>query len=175
MTSQNAQPYRYLIVIASIIIPALVAILYFMPKSSQIGEEVMFLPKLNAILNGTTSVLLILALIAIKNKKIELHRNLMFAAIILSVLFLLSYVTYHTLAESTHFGGEGTIKYIYYFILLSHILLAVIIVPLVLISFTRALSGKFDKHKKIARITLPLWLYVTITGVIVYLMISPYY
>lgn len=175
MTSQNAQPYKYLIIVASIIIPVLVAILYFMPKSSQIGEEVMFLPKLNAILNGTTSVLLVLALLAIKNKKIELHRNLMFAAIILSVLFLLSYVTYHTLAESTHFGGEGTIKYVYYFILLSHILLAVIIVPLVLISFTRALSGKFDKHKKIARITLPLWLYVTVTGVIVYLMISPYY
>jgi putative membrane protein len=99
----------------------------------------------------------------------------MTTAIVLSVLFLLSYVTYHAASESTKFGGEGAIKSIYYFILLSHILLAIVIVPLVLISYVRALSEKFDKHRKIARYTLPLWLYVTITGVIVYLMISPYY
>jgi len=90
-------------------------------------------------------------------------------------LFLLSYVTYHSLTESTEFGGEGATKTIYLIILLTHILLAIAIVPLVLISFSRALSEKFDKHKKIARITLPLWLYVTVTGVVVYLMISPYY
>ncbi len=175
MSEKTKNPYRALTIGSSVLIPIAVAILYFMPKGDSVSEEIMFLPKLNAILNGTTSVLLVAAFFAIKNKNIELHRKLMFSAIILSVLFLLSYVTYHALAESTHFGGEGTIKYVYFFILLSHILLAIIIVPLVLVSFTRALSEKFDKHKKIARITLPLWLYVTVTGVIVYLMISPYY
>lgn len=175
MSLDSKNPFKYLNIGASILIPIAVAILFFIPKGSVVSEEVMFLPKLNAVLNGITSILLVAAFFAIKNKKVELHRSLMFGAITLSVLFLVSYVTYHALAESTHFGGEGTIKYIYFFILLSHILLAVIIVPLVLVSFTRALSQKFDKHKKIARITLPLWLYVTVTGVIVYIMISPYY
>ena len=164
-----------LVILVSILIPVIVTILYYLPKDDAVIEEVMLLPKLNAFLNSITSLLLIGGFIAIKNKKIELHRKFMFTAIILSVLFLLSYVTYHSIAESTPFGGEGAIRSIYYFILLSHILLAIVIVPLVLVSFPRALSERFDKHRKIARITLPLWLYVTITGVIVYLMISPYY
>jgi putative membrane protein len=163
-----------LIIGASIVIPLAVAFLYFAPKLD-LGFDITFLPKLNAIINGTTSMVLILAFVAIKNKNITLHKRLMTSAIILSVLFLLSYVTYHAASESTKFGGEGAIKSIYYFILISHILLAIVIVPLVLISYVRALSEKFDKHRKIARYTLPLWLYVTITGVIVYLMISPYY
>jgi putative membrane protein len=175
MSEEKSNPFRSLIVVASTLIPIAVAALYFLPKSENVISEVLFLPKLNALLNTATSLLLIIAFWAIKNKKIELHRSLMFGAIVLSTIFLLSYVTYHSIAESTPFGGEGIIRYVYFFILLSHILLAIVIVPLVLISFTRALSEKFDKHKKIARITLPLWLYVTITGVIVYLMISPYY
>ena len=99
----------------------------------------------------------------------------MLTALILSVLFSISYLTYHSIAESTVYGGVGLMKTIYYIILISHILLAIVIVPLVLITFSRALTQRFDKHRKIARITLPLWLYVTITGVLVYLMISPYY
>ena len=108
-------------------------------------------------------------------KKFDLHKKLMLSAVGVSVLFLLSYVTYHATSESTVFGGEGAIRVVYLFILLTHIVLAIAIVPLVLVTLSRALSQKFDKHKKIARWTLPLWLYVTITGVIVYFMIAPYY
>ena len=166
---------KVLVIVISILIPIVVAALYLLPKNNMADEEIMILPKINAFLNSLTSILLIGGFVAIKNKRIELHRKFMFSAIVLSVLFLLSYVAYHSIAESTPYGGEGMVRSIYYFILLSHILLAIVIVPLVLISFTRALSERFDKHRKIARITLPLWLYVTVTGVIVYLMISPYY
>ena len=166
---------RTIITILSILIPIIVAILYFMPKNIEVGEEIYLLPAANAWINATTSLILILAYTAIRKGKKELHKKLMLAALSLSVLFLLSYVSYHSLAESTPYGGEGWIRSVYYFILLSHILLAIIIVPLVLLSFSRALQQNFEKHKKIARITLPLWLYVTLTGVIVYLMISPYY
>ena len=171
----NSPNTKKLIVGLSIVVPLLVAILYLLPKNFTVGEEVYFLPMLNAFLNGTTSILLVAGFIAIKNGKKETHKRIMLAALVLSILFLLSYVTYHALTESTPFGGEGMIKAIYLVILLTHIVLAIAIVPLVLISFSRALSAKFDKHKKIARITLPLWLYVTVTGVVVYLMISPYY
>jgi putative membrane protein len=118
---------------------------------------------------------LITAFIAIRKRNIKLHRNLMLTALGLSLLFLLSYVTYHSLTESTPYGGEGALRTLYFVILISHILLAIAIVPLVLITFVQALAERFDKHKKIARITLPIWLYVTITGVIVYWMIEPYY
>ena len=166
---------RTMIIIVSIAIPIVVAILYLIPKNFDVGEEIYILPKLNALINGTTSFILILAYAAIRKGNRERHKQLMITALILSVLFLLSYVSYHSLAESTHYGGEGWMKPLYFFILITHIILAAGIVPLVLISFSRALSEKYDKHKKIARITLPLWLYVTLTGVIVYLMISPYY
>lgn len=166
---------KKIVIAVSALIPIVVAILYVIPQPTEVGSWVLVLPKLNAFLNGTTSILLIAAFWAIKNRNINLHRNLMLTALGLSVLFLLSYVTYHTLTESTPYGGEGVMKTIYLFILLTHIVLAIAIVPLVMISFVRALSERFDKHKKIARITLPIWLYVTITGVVVYLMISPYY
>lgn len=166
---------RSIILILSIVVPILVAILYMLPKNFEVGEEVYYLPLLNAILNGTTFIVLLLAFNAIRKRNIQLHKKLMLTALILSVIFLLSYVTYHALTESTSYGGEGIIKTVYLFILLSHILLAIAIVPLVLISFSRALTERFDKHKKIARITLPIWLYVTLTGVIVYIMIAPYY
>lgn len=166
---------RLIILVFSILIPIVVAVLYFLPKNFEVGEQVYYLPAANAFINGLTSLVLVLAYYAIRNGQKKLHRNLMLTALGLSVLFLLSYVTYHSLTESTAFGGEGWIKSVYYFILISHILLAIAIVPLVLITFSRALAEKFDKHKKIARITLPLWLYVTLTGVIVYLMIFPYY
>jgi putative membrane protein len=166
---------RRLITVLSVLIPIVVAVLFFLPKNFEVGEEVYYLPAFNAVINGLTSIILVLAYAAIRKGDRSLHKKLMLTALGLSVVFLLSYVTYHSLTESTPFGGEGWIKSVYYFILISHILLAIAIVPLVLISFSRALAEKYDKHKKIARITLPLWLYVTLTGVIVYLMISPYY
>ena len=99
----------------------------------------------------------------------------MTTAIGLSVVFLIMYVAYHMTADSTKFGGEGFVRYVYFFLLISHILLSIAVIPLVLITYVRALAERFDRHKKIARITFPIWLYVAVTGVIVYLMISPYY
>lgn len=171
MKSEN--PYKSLIVFISIVLPVAVAVLYVLPKTETTLFS--FLPLLNAIINGTTFLILIAALVAIKNKNIVLHKRLMWTALVLSVVFLLSYVLYHATTPSTSFGGEGTIKYIYFFILLTHILLSAVVVPLVLLTLVRALSEKFDQHRKIAKITLPIWLYVTLTGVLVYLMISPYY
>lgn len=167
--------FRPLIIIISIALPLVVALLYLIPKNPELGKELDFLPGLNAIINATTTFVLIAAFAAIRKKNIILHKRLMLTALGLSLLFLASYVLYHSTHESTSFGGEGVVKYIYYFTLISHILLAAVIAPLVLITLVRALSKKFDKHKKIARWTLPIWLYVTITGVIVYLMIRPYY
>lgn len=175
MDTVKNKSFKPLIIIASVLIPVAVAVLYLMPKSWEVGDEVLFLPKLNAIINGLTTLVLIAGLVAIKNKNVILHKRLMLSALVLSVIFLLSYVTYHTLTESTPYGGEGMMKNVYFFILITHIILAIAIVPMVLITFVRALSEKFDKHRKIARITLPIWLYVTITGVVVYLMISSYY
>lgn len=163
-----------LIVIVSIVIPLAVAVLFFAPKAD-LGGRITILPAINAVINGLTAIVLILAFLAIKKKDIDRHKKLMYAAFFLSVLFLILYIGYHATAEPAIFGGVGIIRNVYYFILLSHIILAAVIVPLVLITYSRALTEKFDKHRKIARWTLPLWLYVSITGVIVYLMIAPYY
>lgn len=138
-------------------------------------EPLSFLPPIYATINGITAVLLIFAVVAIKNGNRGLHEKLNTAAIVCSVLFLVMYVAYHMTSDSTPFGGEGIIKYVYYFILISHIILSIAVIPFVLITFMRARLGKFPEHKKIAKITFPLWLYVAITGVVVYLMISPYY
>ncbi|WP_306353446.1 DUF420 domain-containing protein [Flavobacterium sp. '19STA2R22 D10 B1'] len=177
MENSLEKKYNKWIVILSVVIPVVVAIL-FKVKLNDFGFDVKplsFLPPIYATTNGITAVLLIAALWAIKNGKRKLHENLMKTAIGLSVAFLVMYVAYHMTSESTVFGGVGTIRYIYIFILLTHIVLSVVIIPLVLITFVRALSERFDKHRKIARITFPLWLYVAITGVVVYIMISPYY
>jgi putative membrane protein len=166
---------KRVLLVVSILIPLVVAVLYLIPKNFEVGEGILILPKLNAVINGITFLVLIGAFISILRRNVVLHKRLMLSALILSVLFLLSYVTYHSLTESTPYGGIGVLRTIYFIILITHILLAIAIVPLVLITFSRALSERFDKHKKIARITLPIWLYVTFTGVVVYLMISPYY
>ncbi|MDR6966470.1 putative membrane protein [Flavobacterium arsenatis] len=169
--------YRKWIIILSIAIPLVVALLFGV-KLKDFGynvEPLSFLPPIYATINGITAVLLVTAVWAIKNGKRQLHENLMKTAIACSVAFLGMYVAYHMTADSTKFGGEGAIKYIYYFILLTHIVLSVIIIPFVLITYVRALAERFDKHRKLARITYPMWLYVAVTGVIVYLMISPYY
>jgi putative membrane protein len=167
--------YNKLIYIVAGVLASAVGLIYITPKFAVESGALDFLPALNATINGLVSVLLVIGVMLIKNGKRKAHQAAMTSSIALSALFLVSYVLYHTTHESTAFGGEGVIRYVYFFILLTHIVLAIVIVPLVLISFSRALSEQFDKHKKIARITFPIWLYVSVTGVIVYFMISPYY
>jgi putative membrane protein len=133
------------------------------------------LPLLHAIINGTCAVLLVLSLRAIKAKNIARHKALNITTFGLSALFLISYVVYHFFVPETTFGGEGIIRYVYYIILTTHIILAAVVLPLILLSFWYALNQKIDKHRKIVRFTFPIWLYVAVTGVIVYLIISPYY
>ncbi|MBQ0735172.1 DUF420 domain-containing protein [Aquimarina celericrescens] len=171
------QKYNKWIIVLSIAIPLVVAALFGV-NLRKLGfnvEPLTFLPPIYASVNGLTALILLVALWAIKNKKIKLHEGLMKTAILCSVLFLIMYVAYHMTSDSTKFGGEGAIRYLYYFILITHIVLSVVVIPFVLVTYVRALSQRFDKHKKIARITFPIWLYVAITGVIVYIMISPYY
>jgi putative membrane protein len=171
------QKYNKWIVLLSIAIPLAVAVL-FKVKLKDFGFDVTplsFLPPIYATVNGITAVLLVAAVLAIKKGNRKRHELLMKTAIGCSVAFLVMYVAYHMTAESTKYGGEGVLKYVYFFILITHIFLSIAIIPLVLITYVRALASKFDKHKKIAKITFPIWLYVAVTGVIVYLMISPYY
>nr|WP_314897658.1 DUF420 domain-containing protein [uncultured Flavobacterium sp.] len=171
------QKFSKFIIIVSIVIPVVVAILFGV-KLKDFGynvEPLSFLPPIYATINGMTALVLIAAVLAIKNGKRILHERLMTSAIVLSVAFLVMYVAYHMTADSTKFDGEGTIRYVYFFILITHIILSIAIIPMVLITYVRALSQKFDTHKKIAKITFPIWLYVAVTGVVVYLMISPYY
>lgn len=171
------QKFNKYILLVSIVIPVVVALL-FSVKLKDFGINVTplsFLPPIYATINGITAVLLVAAVLAIKNGNRRLHERLMKTAIALSLLFLVMYVAYHMTSEATKFGGEGIIRPVYFFILISHIILSIAVIPLVLITYVRALANKFDRHKKIAKITFPIWLYVAITGVIVYLMIAPYY
>jgi putative membrane protein len=174
--NRNGKNYTPVIVILSILINLIVATLFFMPKvQADTGFDLTVLPLLNAVLNSFTFVFLIAALTMIKKKNIKLHRRFILAAFTTTAIFLISYLTYHGLAESTHYGGDGMLKYIYFFILLTHILLAIVIVPLALITLVRGLNMQVEKHRKIARWAMPIWLYVSLTGVLVYLLISPYY
>ena len=169
--------YNKWIVVLAILIPIIVAILSRI-KLQDFGIEVeplTFLPPIYATINAITAVILVSALIAIRQKKIQLHKKLMQTAIVLSVTFLVMYVAYHMTSDSTKFGGEGFIKYAYLFILITHILLSIVVIPFVLITYVRAITNNIERHKKIAKITFPLWLYVAVTGVLVYIMISPYY
>ena len=169
---------KYLMVIGvlSVLIPLAVAVLLFMPqKAVGLGDWVYFLPHLNAIINTATAVLLLSGVYFVKRKQINYHKVCMLSAFTLGTLFLISYITYHSAAESTHFEGVGTIRNIYFTLLLSHIFMAAIVVPFVLLAVYYALTDKIGLHKKIVKFTFPIWLYVSITGVIVYLMISPYY
>ncbi len=173
MTEKIAKKkYNILIIVLSIAIPAVVALLFQIKLDYELP---IFLPPVYATINGLTAIILLIAVWAIKNKKRELHEKLMKTAIIFSIIFLIMYMAYHVTSDSTSYGGEGIIKYIYLFVLLTHILLSVIVIPFVLITYVRAITNDFEKHKKIAKFTFPLWLYVAISGVVVYLMISPYY
>ncbi len=164
--------YNKLIVALSIIIPVAVAILFGVKIDVELP---VFLPPIYAGINALTAFVLVMAFVAIQKKKIKLHERLIKFAIVLSVLFLLMYIAYHMTSDSTKFGGEGITKYLYYFILITHILLSILVIPFVLITYVRAITNNIEKHKKIAKITFPLWLYVAITGVVVFIMISPYY
>ncbi|PKP24644.1 MAG: DUF420 domain-containing protein [Bacteroidetes bacterium HGW-Bacteroidetes-2] len=171
LTTQNK--YNKWIIALSVLIPVAVAILFTVkiPGVERLG----FLPPIYATINGLTAIILVLAVLQIKKGNKKKHEILMKTAIALSVLFLVMYIAYHMTSDSTPYRGEGSIRILYYFILISHILLSILVIPLVLITYVRALSKRFDKHKKIAKITFPIWLYVAVTGVIVYIMISPYY
>lgn len=169
----NNKKYTIWIWILSIAIPLAVFALFSVkiPGVERLG----FLPPIYASINALTAILLVLGVVQIRKGNRKVHERLMKTAIALSVTFLVLYMAYHMTSDSTKFGGEGILKYIYYFVLPTHILLSVIVIPFVLITYVRAISGQFYKHRKIARITYPLWLYVAVSGVVVYLMISPYY
>ena len=164
---------KKLITIVSIAVPVVVAILFGVRLPNV--EPLSFLPPIYASINGLTALLLLVALWSIKAKKITLHQNIMKTCIALSLSFLLMYVAYHMTSDSTPFGGEGIIRTVYFSLLVSHILLSIIIIPLVLHTYLRAYLKDFQGHKKLARITFPIWFYVAVTGLVVYLMISPYY
>ena len=168
----NTKKYNKWIVLLSVAIPIVVAALFSVKIEAKLP---VFLPPIYASLNAFTSILLVVAIWAVKNQKIKLHKLLMKSAIVCSVLFLLLYVLYHITSDSTKFGGEGILKTVYFFILISHILLSIAVIPFVLITFVRGITNQIELHKKIAKITFPLWLYVTISGVLVYVLIAPYY
>ena len=165
--------FNTMITIVSIVVPVVVAVLFTvkLPNVERLG----FLPPIYASINGLTAVLLIIALWAILNGKRRLHQSLMTSNIVLSVLFLLMYIAYHMTSESTSYGGEGALRTVYFGILISHILLSIVIIPLVLKTYTFAYLKQFERHRKWAKVTFPIWLYVAVTGVVVYFMISPYY
>ena len=169
---------RYKIILGTlgVVVPLLVAVLFSFPQQFRIsGLDVKFLPAVNAVLNSLTAVCLVAGYYFIRQKQVLRHRAMMGTAFALGGLFLLSYVADHSQVEGTKFGGEGLVRTLYFFLLLTHIALATVTVALVLFTLYFALTGQYTKHKAIARWTFPVWLYVSVTGVIVYLMISPYY
>ncbi|RTL57609.1 MAG: DUF420 domain-containing protein [Sphingobacteriales bacterium] len=172
---KNDKQAKLLILVVSFVVFAAVVALGKIKLDVDLGFNPHFFAKLNAILNSTVAFLLVAALAAVKQRKFLWHKRLMLVAIILSVLFLISYICHHLFTGDTKFGGEGTIRYIYFFILITHIFLAAIILPFILFTAYRALIAEWPAHKKLARITWPIWFYVAITGVVVYLLISPYY
>ena len=161
------------IIIISIAIPLAVAALFSIRIEGV--ERLWFLPPIYSTMNGLTAVLLVAALIAIKKGQRLTHQRLMKVCIVFSVIFLVLYIAYHTTSDSTPYGGEGFIRYIYYFILISHIILSIGLIPMVLLTYSKTLYNDFKAHKKLARYTFPVWLYVAVTGVVIYVMISPYY
>ena len=192
----NYRLYNILIWIISIVVPLLVALLLFakwdydklifdlripnyepivIMENLPIAKPLTFLPPIYATINGLTALILVVAVYYIKKGKRKIHENLIKVCIALSLSFLVMYIAYHLTSDPTSFGGSGAIAYLYFFILITHILLSIVVIPLVLISYLKASQSDFAAHRKIAKITFPIWLYVAVTGVIVYLMISPYY
>ena len=166
------EPYSKLIIAVSILIPVAIAVLFGVKIP---GYDLSFLPPIYATINGITAILLVTAVVAIKRKNRAVHERLIKICLILSATFLVLYVLYHMTSDSTPYGGDGPLRYVYFIILITHILLSVGVIPMVLFTYLRARRGEFSRHRAIAKYTFPLWLYVAVTGVIVYLMISPYY
>lgn len=176
MRPGNESTIRLWITIISIAVPVVVAILLFMPAKLDVASDwVYFLPHLNAVINSAATIALIAGLVFIKQNNISMHRTAMSTAFGLGAIFLVSYVIYHASAESTSFGGEGTIRTVYFFILISHIILAAVALFPILFAYYYGYTDQRAKHKKVVRFAYPIWLYVTVSGVVVYLMISPYY
>lgn len=169
---EQEEPYRRVITGLSIAIPVLVAILFRVRIE---GYDFSYLPPIYATINGLTGVLLLTSFWAIKNKRRQLHERINRFCILLSSMFLIMYVLYHMTSEPTVYGGEGPLRIFYFIILISHIILSVAVVPLILFTFSRALAGNFDRHRRLAKFAFPIWLYVAFSGVMVYLLISPYY
>ena len=161
-------PYNKLVIAVSILIPLVVALLFGVKIP---GYDFSFLPPIYATINGITAVLLVAAVVAIKRKKRTVHERLMKTKLILSATFLVLYVLYHMRSDSTPYGGVGPVRYVYFFILVTHILLSIGVIPMVLFTYVRAWRGDFSRHRALAKYTFPLWLHVAVTGVIVYLMI----
>ena len=172
---KNDKRASLLIIIFSVIVFVAVVFLSRIKVDVSLPFNVHAFAKINAILNSAVSFLLLVGLMSVKRGRYQLHRKVMMSAMVLSLLFLVSYICHHLFSESTSYGGEGTIRYVYYFILITHILLAAIILPFILYTSYRALVAEWPAHRKLAKITWPIWFYVSVTGVVVYLMISPYY
>ena len=170
---EQPEPHRKLIIGLSIVIPLAVAILFSVPPIP--GYDLSFLPPIYALCNGITAILLVASYWAIKNKKKNLHEAFNKTCITLSTAFLVMYILYHVTSKPTPYGGQGAMRSLYFFVLISHIVLSVVVIPFVLFTFSRALAGNFERHRRLAKFTFPIWLYVAVTGVIVYLMISPFY
>ncbi|MDG1821928.1 MAG: DUF420 domain-containing protein [Flavobacteriaceae bacterium] len=173
MNTKSLKTYNAIIVAVSIVIPIVVAILFTIriPNTASLS----MLPPIYATINGITAILLIVAVLQIKRGNRKVHERLMKVNIFLSLLFLLMYIAYHLTSDSTPFGGEGLLRYAYFFILITHIVLSIALIPLVLFTYKHAALRNFEAHKRLSRITFPIWLYVAVTGVVVYLMIAPYY
>ena len=192
----NSKLYNTLIWVISVVVPLVVALLLFakwdydklifdlripnyepivIMENLPIAKPLTSLPPIYATINGLTALILVVAVYYIKKGKRKIHENLIKVCIALSLSFLVMYIAYHLTSDPTSFGGSGAIAYVYFFILITHILLSIVVIPLVLISYLKASQSDFAAHRKIAKITFPIWLYVAVTGVIVYLMISPYY
>jgi putative membrane protein len=173
--TKNDKRAKTLIWLFSIVVFVAVTVLGRVKLDVDLGFDVHVFAQINAIINSTVAVLLVAALVAVKGKKYQLHKGLMMTAMVLSVLFLVSYICHHLFAGETKFGAEGIARTIYYLVLFTHIPLAGLILPFILFTAYRALIGEWPQHKKLARITWPIWFYVAVTGVVVYWMISPYY
>jgi putative membrane protein len=173
--AKNDKRANILIILFSIIVFVAVVFLSRIKLELDLPFDVHIFARLNAAINSTVAFLLLVGLLAVKRGRYALHKKVMMTAMLLSLLFLVSYICHHLLSDSTSFGGSGTIKYLYYFILITHILLAAIILPFILYTSYRAFVAEWPQHRKLARITWPIWFYVSVTGVIVYWMISPFY
>ncbi len=175
---KNEQLTKRIILIVSLVIPVVVTLLRYIPQpdlSEETKSALYTLPMFNAILNGSAFLLLVGALFAIKAKNIGLHQRFTTGAMLLSALFLVSYVVFHYTSPETSYGGEGALRTVYYIVLITHVLLSAIIVPLALLAWTHGFNKRIAQHRRMVQLAYPMWLYVTLTGVIVYLMIEPYY